>query len=185
MPFCIALIGRTGSGKDVFVDYAIKKHGLVGLKFSAVLTELAQELNIVAPGTTLKQKQQYWGPFIRKNYGVKLYVERIVQKVKGKNAVVNGVRSSEEFTLMNELLGEAFIPVSIVADFDVRLSRVQERGKEFSFKTLDEFKASEAKQSESEINLLMEKRNIKVENNGTLEEFYAKIDALLAELLKK
>lgn len=182
MAICLVLIGRTGCGKDTFVEYALTKYSIPSIKYSTVIAEVAQELGIEVDAPTLKVKQQLWGPILRKQYGTISYVKRMAEKVKGKNYIVNGSRAHEEMDLLKQELGKDVVFIGIQASFDVRFSRVQNRGADFSFKTLDDFKVSEARESESQIDGMLEKCDYTLTNNTSVEEFHKKIDNLFSEL---
>ncbi len=182
MSLCIVLIGRTGCGKDTLVEYALKKYSLPSIKYSTVIVEVAQELNIQVDAPTLKIKQQLWGPILRKQYGTISYVKRMAEKVKGKNYIVNGSRAHEEMDLLRQELGKDVVFIGILADFDVRFLRVQNRGADFSFKTVEDFKTSEARESESQIDGMLEKCDYILTNNTSVEAFHKEIDELFSKL---
>ena len=182
MPLCLVLIGRTGCGKDTFVEHALKKYSIPSIKYSTVIAEVVQELGIEVAGENLKIKQQLWGPILRKQYGTISYVKRLAEKVKGKDYIVNGSRAHEEVDLLRKVLGKNMVLVGILADFDVRFKRVQNRGAEFSFATLEQFKVSEARESESQINGLLKGCDVTMTNNSSIEDFHKQIDALLSKL---
>ncbi len=182
MPICLVLTGRTGCGKDTLVEYALKKYNIPSIKYSAVIVEVAQELGIQVEGETLKVKQQLWGPILRKQHGTISYVKCMAEKVKGKNYIVNGSRAHEEMDLLRKELGKDVVFIGIHSDFDVRFSRVQNREADFAFKTLEDFKISEARESESEIDGMLKKCDYLLTNNTSVEAFHKEIDELFSKL---
>lgn len=182
MSLCLVLMGRTGCGKDTFVEHALTNYNIPSIKYSTVIVEVAQELGIEVDAPTLKIKQQLWGPILRKQYGTISYVKRMAEKVKGKNYIVNGSRAHEEMDLLRQELGTNVIFIGIQANFDVRFQRVQNRGVDFSFKTVEDFKVSEARESESQIDSMLVKCDYLLANNTSVEAFHKEIDALFSKL---
>jgi len=182
MSVCLVIIGRTGCGKDTLVEYALKKYNTPSVKYSAVIAEVAQELDIKVDAPTLKVRQQLWGPILRKQYGTISYVKRMAEKVKGKNYIVNGSRAHEEMDLLRQELGKDVVFIGILADFEVRFSRVQNREANFAFKTVEDFKTSEARESESQIDGMLKKCNHTLTNNTAREAFHKEIDQLFSSL---
>ncbi|MEK6964217.1 MAG: AAA family ATPase [Nanoarchaeota archaeon] len=182
MSLCLVLIGHSGCGKDTFVDYALSKYNLPSIKYSTVIAEVAQELGIKVDAPTLKIKQQLWGPILRKQYGTISYVKRMAEKVKGKNYIVNGSRAHEEIDLLQQELGKDVVFIGILADFEVRFSRVQNREADFAFKTVEDFKTSEARESESQIDGMLKKCDHTLTNNTSVEAFQKELDELLSKL---
>jgi len=64
----------------------------------------------------------------------------------------------------------------------LRFQRAKEKG---IIKTIEELKKQENNIADDKIDFLLTQTDLTIENNGTLEEFYEKIDEIIQNLLNK
>ncbi len=174
----ITLIGKRGSGKDVFSEYVLQKYNIPSVRFSSVITELGGELGIKIPtGMPDKEKAQYIGNFLRREYGERFYTERIASQVRGRTHIINGARQPEEIYCLRQTLKKEVVTVSINSDDENRFNRLFRSGIVCS---REHFEIFEANKSEVNIEMLLRHSDFNISNNDSLEEFYRTIDELMA-----
>jgi dephospho-CoA kinase len=124
---------------------------------------------------------------LREENGPSAVAERslpvIREKLKESDAVlVDGIRSDAEVDIFENAFGEDFLLVSIEAPFEARAERLDLRGRDAS---ADAGGESLAERDERELGFgmgeAMERADITIENDRTLEAFHERIRTLLAE----
>lgn len=124
---------------------------------------------------------------LREENGPSAVAERslpvIREKLKESDAVlVDGIRSDAEVDIFENAFGEDFLLVSIEAPFEARAERLDLRGRDAG---ADAGGESLAERDERELGFgmgeAMERAEITIENDRTLEAFHERIRTLLAE----
>ena len=124
---------------------------------------------------------------LREENGPSAVAERslpvIREKLKESDAVlVDGIRSDAEVDIFENAFGEDFLLVSIEAPFEARAERLDLRGRDAG---ADEGGESLAERDERELGFgmgeAMERADLTIENDRTLEAFHERIRTLLAE----
>ena len=124
---------------------------------------------------------------LREENGPSAVAERslpvIREKLKESDAVlVDGIRSDAEVDIFENAFGEDFLLVSIEAPFEARAERLDLRGRDAG---TDAGGESLAERDERELGFgmgeAMERAEITIENDRTLEAFHERIRTLLAE----
>ena len=178
----LILIGKSASGKDVFAGYVAEKYHIPSIRFSTIITEIGREYGWVGKQeeVTKAQKQEI-GTRLRREYGAKIYTERIARQVQGKTHTLNGVRHPDEIECLRKHFGDNLMLIGIVVDTEKRYERMLKNGKAKSYV---QFQDLEAHAAEEKVDELLEQCDVSLENNGEQAEFYEKIDHLLAKLQK-
>jgi dephospho-CoA kinase len=110
-------------------------------------------------------------------------------KQNGKDAVIESVRSIGELELLRKE-AENFYLFAVNADPKLRYERIAKRGKSTDHVSFEKFIEDERKELVSveiwnmNINQCMAHADFMFENNGTLEELYAKVDEVLEKIRK-
>ena len=176
----IGLVGETGSGKDVFCEYVKDNYDEVScFRFSQPLSEV---LGIFF-NDIKKEDQQWLGTVLRERFGNNILGEAIRKKVNSINSgivILNGVRAREEFLMIKEMGGNL---IYVTADSKLRWERLQDREEKKDDKSsFEDFLKREQAQTEMFIKELGENSDHRLENNGTKEEYHAKIKELISNL---
>lgn len=177
MPHYVVLVGKRGSGKDTFAEYANKTYGIPTIRFSTVIARLAVEAGVInQTEANDKARLQYAGNTLREKYGAGFYTERLAEEVKGKDCTINGLRHPEELECLSDVLGDGLVLVGITADTEKRYERVKKNVKSFQH-----FQELEANPAEAKIDGLLQKADVVIENNGSIEDLYQAADKLLKD----
>lgn len=168
-PLIIALTGLAQSGKDTAAKYISDKYGFAWFDFSRDV--LMDELRKRKQAQT-KENMSSLGDELRKYGGPDALAQKLVEKINASgaaNVVVSGVRSPEEAQCLKKNAGR-FAMIRIVADTKKRIGRSKDTGL---------IRRDEKDIQNKGLAQVLEMADITIENNGTVDEFYKKIDATL------
>jgi len=183
----IGLTGTFAGGKDTVADYLVKEKGFGAYQTGDVVREYVKKRN--RPLT--RDAQREMANELRKEYGPDFLVNEAIKRVKEKNKVITGIRQPNE--------AEYFISTkdaylfSVDAPMEIRFQRMKERGREGDPINIDELKEKEAKEmfsnstdkSVQNISYCMKLAQIKIDNSGSKEKLYRKVDKILEEIYVK
>jgi dephospho-CoA kinase len=183
--------GRMGSGKDVFADYLVEKHGFVKTAFADGIRRTIREYDPTYKPKSDRQKEIEVGNSFRRWFGDDFWInEALTELARSRrtwvprgggwyeeqiNNVAGYVISDGRFPLEYEICVKqrGFIHVHIHADATVRKKRLLARDGKFN---------EEHFYSPDDCQIPITDSTIVLENNGYLEEFYQKIDQLITRL---
>jgi dephospho-CoA kinase len=177
----IGLIGETGSGKDTFCDQIKKtvKEPVFCFRFSDLLSEIL----LILFGEVKKEDQQWLGKVLREQYGNDILARATARKIKNiENGIVilNGIRYWEEFEMVKKLGGKNLY---ITADQKMRWQRINKRGEKIDdFSSYEKFLEKEKAKTEILVPEIGKKADFIIENNGSMEDFFKKIDTIIKSL---
>lgn len=178
----LGIVGEQGAGKGTAAQYIQKKYQAYNFRFSAALDDILARLsipnerkNVIALVTAL-----------RGIFGEDILAKTLAHDIQtGAHAmsVVDGIRMPSELEILETLPG--FQLIYITAPIESRYEKIKarkERANEESL-SLEEFQDIEEKAvTEIHIPILAKRAKYRIENTGTLEELYAKIDEIIASL---
>ncbi len=163
--FLLALTGLARSGKDTAAKYIAEKYGFTWLDMSRdVLKAELDERKIQAT----KENLSIVGDSLRKIYGNDIVAQKIIEIIRKKGiekAIVSGVRSPEEAKYL-EKSADDFYLFRITANIERRI----ERGEN------NLISRDEQDITNKGLSKVLEMADVTIENNGTLNDFYRKID---------
>lgn len=187
----IGLVGEKGSGKQTFVNYLKEIASLP----SAPRNDKGEVLNIrqVRFSDILAQTLMMWDlPISRSNlqklavimndtFGAQALANAAKFSIEGDSAdiiILDGIRREGEFKWTGSFEDNTLIYVT--ADQDLRYQRLKKRSEKVGEVglTFEQFLEEEKSKAETEIPKISKKAQIKIENNGSLEEFKQKIKNL-------
>lgn len=151
--------------------------------------------SLISGGDILREKMTTEGlPLDRTSmnaYVKKLYTEKgsdalikeIIAHIKG-NAVIPGFRNMFDVKYFREVFRDSFKLIHVHAPLEVRYQRVLFRQRAGDTTSFEEFKEQDERERNDgtgshEVDQVIEAADFTIENNGTQEEFFAKIDALV------
>lgn len=176
----IGFTGEAGSGKDAASHYLIERHGAQVFGFSSIIRDLIHRLYLVEDRSTMATLSRV----LREYFGEDLFGRVIAKDLSSCRAdliVVSGIRRRED---MEELSRDpAFRLVYVDAPIDVRFARIRMRGQNANDATMtfEQFQKEGKLETEQRIRDLRPLSHFVVENVGSVEEFHAKLDKILAE----
>lgn len=166
----IALTGLARAGKDTAAKYISTKYGFKWFDFSRDI--LLEELKArkLEPS---KENMSSLGDELRKKYGPDALAQKLVEKIKesgAKSVVVSGVRSPEEAGYLKSH-SKTFVLIKLVADANKRIKRSG---------NADIERRDEQDIKNKGLADVLEIADITLENNGTIDALYRKIDGVIA-----
>ena len=174
----IGVLGLMGSGKGELTDHLKEKYGFVEIVMSDVLREMLENEGIEYSRENL---QKY-----REEHGKIFLIEFIIKRIKENgwnNAAISGMRMSEDVLLPKKEFGSACKIILVEAYKQKRFERLLKRGSGKDPKTMEELEAQEKREFEIfDFDKSFSLANIKISNNGSLEEFREKIDELMKKI---
>jgi dephospho-CoA kinase len=178
------LTGPNASGKGEVSKYLIKK----GYKYYSLSDIVRQETKKLKLKPT-RENYIYVGNLLRKKYGPSILAKRIMKRLDKDAAVIDSIRNPYEIKELNKL--DNFILIGIRAPRKLRFMRILERNRTGDSKTYKEFIDNEKKENidncstNQQLRLCMKYADVIINNNGSLEELYKKIDKILEKYEKE
>jgi inosine/xanthosine triphosphate pyrophosphatase family protein/dephospho-CoA kinase len=172
------VVGYTCAGKTTFAEYASTKHALNFIEASGVMRMLAKETRTErqTPFASAQELLAKCGPDIVARKIVDLYSDRL-----SAGAVISGFRTIEELEVIRERFPEAKVVV-IDASERVRFQRCINRDRETGPKDLRDFRQIDSEQgSFGLVRIAEDFADARVINEGSLDDYYAAIDALITK----
>lgn len=171
-------VGHTCAGKTTFAEYAHSKHKLAFIEASSVMRMLARETR-TERGTPFASAQE-----LLSKHGSDIVARRIVELYGDQlleGAVVSGFRTIEELEVIREHVPQAQVIV-IEATERVRFHRCINRDRDRAPKDLHEFREIDSEQgSFGLVRIAQDFADVRIVNEGSLEDFFAAIDALIVK----
>jgi dephospho-CoA kinase len=159
-----------GAGKDTVADYIVSRYGFKKTSFAEGVYKIAKELfNMEEKDRDLLQKIGMKMREIKENVWIQYTINNVLKIIREKNyPLISDMRFKNEHDVFVKL---GFLPIRVVCDRDKAIKRIIKRDGQCDISLLDN--ASEIETREISM--------IEIENNGTLEELYGKIDAFMAQ----
>src|SRR5688500_14847044 len=175
----IGLTGRNAAGKGEIAQYLKAR----GFEYFSLSDEIREEIR--RRGEEISRESLInVGNELRARSGPGVLAERVLPRLeRARNVVVDSIRNPFEVEILRRR--KDFSLLAVEADHGVRFERGKSRGREGPARTLDQFLKEEERELASNDpttqQLLATERlaDIKISNNGTLEELQHKLDALL------
>ncbi len=172
----LLVVGHTCAGKTTFGERAQGAHQHLFIEASSVLRMVEREGGIAAENafTAAAKTLESYGPDVVARKILEMYKEKLAQ-----GCVITGFRTMEEVEVLKKAIPRAKL-VLIQASDRTRFERHIQRGRSQSVETFDGFKKVDAQQwSFGLLRVAEEFSDIKVVNEGTIQDYYEKIDVIL------
>ncbi len=174
----IGITGHPVSGKDTVADYLVTK-GFQKFTFSDFLREEMRALNLPLDRATMSKYATEKKGKLGNDY--LCYV--IMKRITG-NTVTPGVRSTEEVKTFRKELGDKFKLITVNAPIEKRYGWSRARQREGDQVSFEEFKRIEDQErngstGSQEVDKVIEMADITIQNDGTIEDLYRKVDNLI------
>ena len=178
MKKCIVLIWKIACGKDLVWEYFAKKYSTEKLGISSSIRIIAREKwleetreNLIAIGKE-----------VAKEYGDGYLAEVLIRNAKSDFLIITWPRQLWQLEYLRKNTHSVFI--AIESDIDIRYIRMLSRwkiGEDITFEKFTELEEME-ESSVQRVSDCMKLADICLQNNGTLEELYKKLEGLDATL---
>lgn len=179
----IVLTGEKLAGKGTTADFLVKHYTAQTFRFSQPLSDIAQRLhlensraNLVKLGTTL-----------REHFGDDILAKILLQDILASTAplkIIDGMRYLSEYELLKDL--PDFHLIYVTASVAVRYARMQGRNEKSDEASMleTEFVQREQDVTERQIPKLGQLAEVTINNAGTIQELYSKVDRLYLSIKK-
>jgi dephospho-CoA kinase len=177
----IGIAGEMASGKDTVTAYLVERYGARQFRFSDPLRTVLKVLHKEVTRDNLTAVSVH----LRAAFGQDLLAHVVEQEAVHAEediVVIDGVRRLSDIDLVKDR--PEFILVYTETDLQTRYDRLHKRGQndDDSTLTFEQFVEDHQNETERGIQGLKQYAALTIENNGTLEELYAKVDAFVATL---
>ncbi len=172
------IIGKLCAGKTTLGEYASSRHSYRFIEASQIMRLLAKEAGINAPTPLYLAKELLHekGPDIIARHIVGIYGQDL-----SDGAIITGFRTIEEVQYIRTQFPSCKV-VFIDSSERTRFERHLHRGRIDNIKTLNDFKEHDRQQWRfGLLPVAQDLADVKIENEGMIEDFNAQIDALLEE----
>jgi len=177
MILVIGLAGRIGSGKGTVAKHLMRKKGAEQFVYSDILSDVLKRLALPVTRPNL----QHLGEALRESLGDDVLVNAMEADIKHARAemrLIDGVRYVNEVEMLRTFPHNKLIFID--APLEIRYRRAKKRAEKGEESlTLEEFKDREKAATEREIDQVEKMADYTLDNSGTIEELYEKIDQLM------
>lgn len=176
----LGFVGQIASGKGTASEYLKTKHGAKTYRFSTMLRDVLNRLYLTVSRENLQKISQ----IIRENFGEETLSKVIAEDVKNDPTpliVIDGIRRPGDIEFLKQIPG--FTLVNIFADMTTRYERITRRSEntDDANKTFEQFESDHKQEAELKIVEIAAEATEQIDNNGSLENLYAQLDALIAK----
>ncbi len=171
-------VGQMASGKGEAAEYLKTHHHADTHRFSTMLRETLDRFYLPQERENLVKLSEV----LRSAFGNDLLAKTMVNDLR-KSAqpliVVEGIRRVADLEGLKDL--PEFILVAIDVDLETRFSRLKIRAENVgdAEKTYEQFIADQARSTEQTIPEVLALATERIHNNGSREDFYLQLDALV------
>lgn len=180
----LAIVGMSGSGKSVVVDYLAAK-GYPKVYFGGMIYKEMEKRGIAR--TEDGSAEQKFREEIRETEGKDWVVRQVIAETKDliaagqKRIILDGVYSWTEYKILKKEFPKTLTFIAIVVDKKLRYDRVAKRpGRSFDAKAIRERDRSELENLEKGGPIAA--ADYYIINNGTIEDIYFRVDEILKEV---
>ncbi len=180
----VAITGTPGAGKGTITDYLVQEKGFVHYSGSGFITEEVVRRGLPVDRNSMSEVAND----LRKEHGPSYVIEQLFERASetsDMNAVIEALRAVAEAEFIQE---KGAVLIAVDADQKVRYERIQGRKSEKDKVTFEEFQALEEKEQHStdpnkqNVAGVMELADIRIDNNGTLEELRERLEKLFSNI---
>lgn len=175
----LGITGLVASGKQVVADYLKEKYGFEILDFAK--DALFAEADARGIEKT-KINLSILGDELRQTCGNGVLAKALLKKIRGSKTVITGFRSLEEVDcIRNECEVGEFYLIEVYSSPVLRFKRRRPEDPQ----TEAEFFARDGRDIQNKgLGKVLEIADLKIENNGTQEELFAKVDEAIRKIEK-
>lgn len=179
----LAFVGQPVGGKDTAAEYVSKKYGLTHISSGDLVRNYITENNL---GGLERQNVHKYAIFLRDKFGGD-YLVRVALEKNPDDVTVSGLRAIDEVETFKKLGG---IVIAVTAPIEKRFEWAKKRGRIDDKVTFESFKEIEEDENESKnrngqnVNKVIEMADIRIINDGTLEDLLGKCDEVVASVKK-
>jgi len=176
----IGVTGHPASGKDAVAEY-LEEKGFAHLSGGNILREKMKEKGMSVDRTSVRE----FAKEMRAKVGNHYPYEELADMVSG-DTVVSGLRNLAEMEVFKRKFPDSFLCVGVDCPLEVRYERAASRGRIGDDVTFERFKEEEERErledsGSHEVDKVIAEAHAVLDNSGTKEELFEKIEELLAK----
>lgn len=180
----LGIVGEIASGKTTITEHIKDTYGAVTFRFSDVLRDILKRIH--QPET--RENMQMLSTALRTGMSEDLLSKVLAEDVTHSDApiiITEGIRRPSDIEYLKDLPG--FVLIAIKVDEKTRYERLTERSEnpDDRTKTWEAFLKEAQAEPEQKIKEIAQQANYTLDNNGSSEDLYAQIDAIMNELKAK
>ncbi|MBR5647563.1 AAA family ATPase [Candidatus Saccharibacteria bacterium] len=180
----LAIVGMSGSGKSVAVDYLTEK-GYPRVYFGGMIYKEMEKRGIIR--TEDGESEKHFREMIRETEGKDWVVRQAIAEAKDliaagqKRIILDGVYTWTEYKILKREFPKCLTFIAIVVDKKLRYERVANRpGRAFDAAAIRERDRSEIENLEKGGPIVA--ADYYILNNGTIEDVGTRLDEILKEI---
>lgn len=178
----IGVVGQNGSGKDELASYLAGRCGFVVFRTGDLARREAKRRDLAG---TRRQLQKISEELLER-HGPGWFARRLIDEIHEAGrppAIVNGVRTPDDVSLLRRTYGDAFVLVAIeVPDPEIRFLRLKRRSASRDPMDRDEFMDEERRaQRLFHVDEAMAQADVTIRNDNSLQSFYQRIETRLIQ----
>lgn len=180
----IGITGTMGAGKGAIVEY-LKQKNFKHYSVRAFITEEIERRGLPVNRDTMTEV----GNDLRHTHGPAYIVESLARLAEreGGDSIIESIRTVGEVDALKKQGG---LLIAIDANSRMRYERITARGSATDHVTFEKFIADEERESVSEdpakqnLKKVAALADVRILNEGTLEELYRQVDGVLAKVMR-
>lgn len=178
----LGITGSFGAGKGAVVDYLVQKKGFVHFAARSFIIKEIERRGLPIDRDSMAMVAND----LRAEHGPTYVMECLLKEAEasGKDAVIESLRAVAEAQFIQQ---EGGIVLGIDAPAEIRFDRVIRRASETDHVTFEKWVEQEKKEmnpgdpTKQDIFGALKISDMIIQNDGTLEELYSKIDSVLEQ----
>ncbi len=183
----LGVVGLNGSGKEVVARYLVSRHGFA---FRDIGQEIRDGLKAAGRDYLDRDEMVVLGNEMRKKFGNNYWCKMAIDSEKSKDVVVTSIRNPGE---VREITSRGGVILEVFANQRTRFQRTVARVRENASahgdtQSFEQFKGKEERElknddpSKQQMLECIAAAKYRLDNNGTIEQLYARIEELLAKM---
>ena len=173
----ICVTGMPAAGKEEFQKVAAEE-GYVIVRMGDVVREEARRRGLpITDGSVGSMAHAE-----RQRHGAAIWAERTVPRVRTDRVCIDGLRSLPELHVFRRAFGSGLVVFAVEASPTTRWGRVQRRRRADDARTREEFQQRDARERGWGLEDVIASADVRIVNEGTLDEFYAAVRRELRRL---
>jgi len=190
----IGIVGPIGAGKDVVSSFLEQKYGFKTVNMGDIVREFTSKKGKKLTRENLHKIQKEYTDKYGQGFFAQETIKRVINNwsISGElttenmtmeiRAIINGIRRMEDARIPKERFGNNMLLIAVSSEQKLRYERLKARGNERDPDNFESFmKQEDAEKRLFDIPKLMEFADVKVENNGNMEQLQKAIQTVLLE----
>ena len=176
----IGLLGTIGAGKTAISEYLVKNHNFYKIGMGDLVREVAKQESLELTRENLQIIQKKYRDDYGKGYFIKETIKRLKESGRDR-LLIDGIRTPTD---ASEAKKAGAVLILIDAPKKARYERLKARKREGDAQTFEHFSEQEKREWKMlEFKETLKLVDVKMENSGSLQEIYNKIDKIIEKLI--